>query len=189
MGFVLRRMGAILGAIGFVSLLGDLIHLQETMLSIIEAFRALTRPVWGFIFRAFPFEVYGWVKDYLTMGVIVGGMQVRAFAVNWEFVRQRVFAVTVRWFGVARLRLSAQTPRLYFLHIVYIFFSTIPMWPSKLLSWARRYIRGDWKTDSDGNEWPTDDYQIKLKRIYQIFFETFLWAAIIIAASYSLLLG
>ena len=189
MGFALRRMGAILGAIGFVSLLGDLIQLHETVLSIIDAFRGLTRPVWGFLLSWLPFEVYGWVIDYLTMGVIVGGMQVRAFAANWDFMREQVFRITANWFGIIRIRLSARTPHLYFLHLVYLFFAAILVWPKFLISWSIHYLKGDWKTDADGRQWPTDKHRIRLAKIYQTYFETLLWAAVILAISYSLLIG
>lgn len=80
-GFLLRQPFALLGAVALLSLAQDLLTWQENINTWLNAFQAVTRPIWDFLLGWF-FEWVGWefpcrVKDYLTVGVVMSGMSLR----------------------------------------------------------------------------------------------------------------
>jgi hypothetical protein len=96
-GFMLRQLGAIGGAITLLNLIREsaesmewLHRLRETLqwqhglLEVLNAFRAFTRPVATFLFGWLPALIRlpfpGWVKDYLTVGVVTALALVRVIA-------------------------------------------------------------------------------------------------------------
>ena len=81
---ILRQPMAILGALGFVSLLSGVAKIHEDVRFVIDVFQTMTRPIWEWTigpivaWLGLPFP--GWLKDYLTMGLIVGGASARQHA-------------------------------------------------------------------------------------------------------------
>lgn len=76
------RALALLGAIGLFGMVDDFITLSEGIQNWVDAWQAITRPVWDFLFGWF-FNWLNWpfpwcLKDYLSVGVINYGMTARS---------------------------------------------------------------------------------------------------------------
>lgn len=73
-GTILRQPLVFLGAIGVVSMLKGLITIHEDILVLVQAYQAVTQPIWdfllGWLFDLIGWRFPAWLKDYLTMGVI-----------------------------------------------------------------------------------------------------------------------
>lgn len=80
--FLSRTPFALLGAVGLLSLVRELLQWQEQFAYWIDAWRAVTRPVWDFLFgwilSYFDLPFPEWVKDYMSFAVISFGMSIRA---------------------------------------------------------------------------------------------------------------
>lgn len=79
--FLQRTPFALLGAVGLLSLIQDLMQWQEHIGAWLDAWQAVTRPIWdfllGWLFEWFGWEMPWWAKDYLTMGAIGSGARFR----------------------------------------------------------------------------------------------------------------
>ncbi|MEO1775640.1 MAG: hypothetical protein AAFS07_11880 [Pseudomonadota bacterium] len=79
---------ALLGAVGLLSLVSDFVGLADDVRALMEAWKAVTRPIWdvtlGPIFQWFGWPLPWWLKDYLTMGVIHAAMALRAKRALWR---------------------------------------------------------------------------------------------------------
>ncbi|MEM9141324.1 MAG: hypothetical protein AAGB15_15955 [Pseudomonadota bacterium] len=89
--FLSRTPFTLLGAIGLFSLVSDFVALQKDIDRWIDAWKSVTRPIWdfllGWLFDWIGWAMPWWLKDYLTVGLIVGGMAVRLLIVSktWNF--------------------------------------------------------------------------------------------------------
>jgi hypothetical protein len=79
-----RHFGALLGAVGLLSLLKDAMEWQHNLALYLDAFRAFTRPIAGFLFGWIPamfhLSLTGAAKDFLTVGLIVSSAYLRTAA-------------------------------------------------------------------------------------------------------------
>ena len=88
--FLGRTPFVLLGVLGLFSIVGTFMTLEENIAETLRAWRTVTRPIWEFLF-SWPFDLsLPWfLKDYLTLGVIVLGMQMRStHAAEKKFRRQ-----------------------------------------------------------------------------------------------------
>lgn len=81
-GFIFRVPYVVIGAIGLLSLIDGLLTFHRWIDQWIDAWQATTRPIWefafGWIFAFFNMDIPPLFCDYLTVGVIVTGMFIRA---------------------------------------------------------------------------------------------------------------
>ena len=74
---------AFLGGLGIVSLIDDLLSLHGWVQQWVDAWQAITRPIWdftlGWLFALFDMTVPWFVADYLTVTAIAFGMIARLF--------------------------------------------------------------------------------------------------------------
>lgn len=79
--FLQRQPFILLGAIGLVSLVDGLVDLPSDIGLWIDAWQAVTRPIWnfllGWLFAFFSIDFPWWVADYLTLGFITLGSGIR----------------------------------------------------------------------------------------------------------------
>ena len=75
-------VGSILAAIGFVTVIKDLMTIHETVAFVIEGYQRVTHPIWdwtlGPILKWFGLPLPALVKNYLTMVVITAGAEWRS---------------------------------------------------------------------------------------------------------------
>jgi len=78
---IYRLPVVLLAALGTVSLFKGLMTLHPDILELIKAYQTVTHPLWdftlGYLFEMWSIELPRWVKDYLTLGVIVMGAMYR----------------------------------------------------------------------------------------------------------------
>ena len=150
-GAIIRQPFAILGALAFISLIDNILTLQTTLENIVTAFQAVTRPVWEFLLGWLPWDLPGWVADYLTMGMVVSGMWFRALLVeNDDDLGVFTFLIAVLSNGL--------------------------LWPLSLPYFA--YVTLDRLRSGK-----------KIDPSYIVFWETGLWAIVLIAINYALIFG
>jgi hypothetical protein len=103
LGIAFRQFGALLGAVGLLSLLKDALEWQHNLALYLDAFRALTRPIatflFGWIAELFHWSFPGWEKDYLTVGVIttfalLGTAFVRGLSIN-DIRRPNIVSIVI----------------------------------------------------------------------------------------------
>lgn len=185
MAFITRQPLAILGALAFISLLGDIITLQETLENIIEAIRSVTRPVWRLLFAWLPFQIPPLVSDYLTMGAILAGMITRMRLYRWNMLKtSRVDFISYRifMFRIPRI-VKGQWARFYFIDIPVRILESLFFWPVSLSVRLIRYII------MSTHEWESQENREVWMKGYRIYFETFIWAVFILAINYALIFG
>ncbi len=90
---IVRQPFSIIGALGLISLLGDVIELPKNLKLIVTAYQSITQPIWdillGWLFRWIGWDFPWWVKDYLTMGIIVYAATLRSGTLQFEDLLQR----------------------------------------------------------------------------------------------------
>lgn len=83
--FMGQPVFALLGAIGLLSLVSGFLAIDEGIKDWLDAWKSITRPIWDFLlgwaFSLVDWTLPNWAKDYLTVGIIVHGMRIRAFRV------------------------------------------------------------------------------------------------------------
>ena len=82
-GLLGRAPFAFLGAMGIFSIVGNFMTLEENIYQTLEAWRAVTRPIWDFLL-GWMFDWIEWehkwlLKDYLTLAAVTFGATVRTF--------------------------------------------------------------------------------------------------------------
>jgi hypothetical protein len=158
-----RQPFAIIGAFGLLSFAHDSITWQTDVLSWIDAWRHVSRPIVQFIFGWIPscihMEVPSFAKDYLSVGLVIASATVRAASHNAER------------FGI----------HYYFIvPFVILFWSIIwPYW----MSIALIRIAGNFIGASFGDDPETAELQTARA---QVFFEFVLWAAVVVAINFAL---
>ena len=79
--FLSRAPFVLLGVLGIFSVVGTFLSLEENIALTLEAWRAVTRPIWDFLlgwaFELFSYDVPWWLKDYLTVGLVTCSMVFR----------------------------------------------------------------------------------------------------------------
>lgn len=174
---ILRQPMAILGALGFISLLSGVAKIHEDMRFLIEAFQTMTHPIWeytlGPVVRWLGLPFPWWAKDYLTMGLIVGAALFRAF---WTFTS--VFGAQL-----------GQRPDTRVLMANGFEFSVVNgiAWPFALA--AMLYMRVRLRSSNEEfkrySELPITAMPA-IRAYTRIFFEFLLWATLLLAVNYGL---
>ena len=81
-GFFGRAPFVMLGAIGLISLASGMVELQKNLSDWIAAYQFFSHGIWsiclGWLWAWTGWELQDWAKDYLTMGLIYLGMFLRA---------------------------------------------------------------------------------------------------------------
>ncbi|MEQ1713836.1 MAG: hypothetical protein ABL908_20900 [Hyphomicrobium sp.] len=175
--FILRSPLAILGALGFVSLLKGVMQLHEDVLYVVNGFQAVTHPIWDYTIGRFV-ELSSLWKSYLTMGLIVEGASLRAALAEID----KTVPLTIPFIPLDPIPARAAN-RLFTILSVVLSPLFVPIWPWTLAAAcyryfvAKRYPRG----------WPQFLSRISSQQSDMIFFEFLVWAALIIAFSYALI--
>lgn len=86
LGTAIRQFGAVAGAVSLLGLAKDALEWQHDIATWIDAFRHFTRPIATFLFGWIPAFFHwpfpGWVKDYLTVGIVSIGATIRSLTVD-----------------------------------------------------------------------------------------------------------
>jgi hypothetical protein len=178
---ILRQPMAILSAIGMLSLAEDLLQWQEQFQTWIDAWQAFSRPLALFLFgwlnNILPWALPYWWTEYVTMGMIICGILVRAwFFLFGESYRQRR-SNRLRENSIARNDVDIDHIKSFSLISLFFVLFVVPVvifWPFALI-FAFILISRD-----EG----LIDYS---KDLINIFVESFVWAAVLIAINYALL--
>ncbi len=173
LGWLLRQPFAILGAFGLLTFAHDAIRWHEYVLSWIDVWRHVTRPIVSAVFGWLPAWLHlrfpGPAKDYLSMGLIVAGS---LFRTTRTMLRESEFA--------RKNKISDNHPTGYlFVAGFIIAIPCILIWPIVTiyifwLAYSELYIRGK---NSDA------------VRSARLFCESLVWVAVIIVINYALLKG
>lgn len=128
LSFLARTPATFLAALGLLSLASNVLDIQKNVQDWIDAWTTVTRPVWDYTIALLApllgFDLKNWMKDYLTVGVIVAGMHIR-----FRFVYERQFAAFYEQHpgsGAAPVVTPAPEMLKYFLYIPLI-------WPLSLV--------------------------------------------------------
>ncbi len=189
MNFFQRAPFALLGAVGLVSLASGAMQLEQNIADWLAVWKAITRPIWeflfGWIFAWIGIEMPWWLKDYLSMGAIFSGMILRMRFFRWHLVntgKMETLNIRVLSFEVSEAK-KGQWARFYFgdlvLRMVFNFF----FWPLEIAFRFMRFRR--FYLDKTMSA----DVRSMILGSYQIYFETFFFALIIIAINYALIFG
>ena len=121
-GLLSRAPGGILGGLGLVSLLSGAIELHSGIQKIVTGYQSVTQPVWsfllGWLFEWLNWRFDSWMKDYLTMGVIVGAAAWRSDLVETRAEKHEPTSLAAR---------------------IGLFLSCIVLWPSWMLLYLGFY--------------------------------------------------
>ena len=182
MNALLRQPFAILGALVFISLLGDIVTLNESLRNIVQAIQTVTRPVWAFVLGWLPWELPGYTKDYLTMGAIVAGMTLRMRLFRWKSIHDHNTEykyMQVRFLTIPLVNVTpGQWFRFFLLDIPVRMIDNLLFWPVSLTYRLYRVSRDRlWEVQNKNTTW---------RRGYFIFAETFVWILIILTFNYTL---
>lgn len=170
---LLRQPFAILAALGMLNLARDAIQWNDSVLAWIDAWRALTRPTEEFLFGWFPAWLHlrfpNSAKDYISMSAITSTCLFRSFAVRLS-PNPQTGARIVRMYGI-----EAELSIFDFETIQEIFQGAL-VWPMTIMyvtavaiwNFAHKEDKGDGIDP-------------------RIFFESFVWVAIILAINFALL--
>lgn len=161
---------AILGAIGFISVLKNVMVLPQDLAFVIDGFRAVSRPVMefllGWLFELINIDPPGWALDYFVVGFITAGALYRGSAVYYTSDTYKKFSK------------ESSTSKFFYLCLAPA--SGIVMWPFYIALIMRDlYVDSEYVLDPgtrQGQETPQ-------------FLETFIYAAIILAVAYALAFG
>ena len=179
-----------MGAIGIFSFVSGLIELADGVQDWIDAWRAITRPIWNFLLGWFfewsNWQFPWWLKDYLTCGLVNSGMVIRTYFYDPPFKvrsdRSRILHVKKWyllcigwWIFLPKYRKLYKGKLKTTLFILYSSPAFILFWPINIASHALQLLI------------PNDSLNgVVSSRVY---FETFIWALIIIAINYALFLS
>jgi hypothetical protein len=160
---ILRQPMAILGALGLLSLAEDLLQWQQQFQTWIDAWQAFSRPVamflFGWLIDLWPWELPEWTLDYLIVGSIVYA----------SFVR------TILFVSIPNSLHEKHIPYLYIW--CFTIFGAFIFLPLISIAWPISVI---W--------YPIVLYSQKRQassKAAQIFMESLIWAAILIAINYA----
>jgi hypothetical protein len=192
---------AILGALGLLSLAEDLLQWQDQFQTWIDAWQAFSRPIAMFLFgwlaNLSPWELPDWWMDYIAMGIIVSASSARsitifdiydkynnnlgifpifpnvAYASSVETNRNKINDNSSAWISYRNTHYLAQL-----IYAPYV----IVTWPVQInifvmlipFSWHILKLRSH----------PDNNIGFQ-KRATIIFFNSFIWAAILIAINYA----
>ncbi len=174
-GLLSRAPFTILGMIGLFSIVGNFMTLEENIYQTLEAWRSVTRPIWefllGWLFEWIGWEMPWWVKDYLTMGAIVAGAQGRGAKIDPDWQDTWLF----RSGTLIVLALMIPVWPLIFVSL---------FWSFKAMLRSARAIRLSELADVEVDPELTASND-RLKQRNMIFFETFIFAFILIAINYA----
>ena len=184
----------------------NVITIQEDMLILVEAFHAVTHPVWdfllGWLFLWLNLDFPWWLRDYLTLGVISVAANTRMlFAIGAKgkvmfdatarkAVHQSIFLFPLwplAWFaflGNTRLLTDAKDSSLFVKVLKSIGGFGNKLFPIIASESAKRF---DPKTITvEEVDEVVDAVKQELHDSSVVFFEFFLWAIILIAVNYAL---
>ena len=180
-----RQPFAIFGALAFLSLLRDIIEIDTTILVVVDAIRDVTRPVWQFLLSWWPYSIPEWLPDYLTMGVIVAGMTVRMRLYWWSMLETTpARRLSIRFASIRLAKFGeGDWGRFYLIDLPLRIVDALLFWP---LTMVYRMTFAVFKYFQYSR---TPEFRKIWRDGYRIFYETFLWALIIIIANYVLLRG
>ncbi len=174
-GLLSRAPFTILGMMGLFSIVGNFMTIEENIYQTLEAWRSVTRPIWefllGWLFEWIGWEMPWWMKDYLTMGAIVAGAQGRGTKIDLDWRDTWLFRIG--------------TPLILALMIpVWPLIFVSLYWSFKALLRSARAIRLSELADVEVDpELTASNDRLKLRAM--IFFETFIFAFILIAINYA----
>ena len=186
---LIRNTFAIVGAFAVVGMLKGIISLQEDVQFVVQAIQSVTRTIWSFVFRPLSFEVPSIIQDYLTMGVVTAGMQMRSSLYMWSAIQKEdwnevIFSLPL--FGKILIADQGEPKKFYWAILPLQMLKAFFFWPLRIISSTWLYKKGRWKRNFDGDKWDTKQARRVSKQQYKIFFETLLWAFIIIVINYAL---
>ena len=163
-----RQPFAILGAFGLLTFAHDVVHWNEYVLSWLDAWRTVTRVIIsctiGWVFDQLHVHFSNDAKDYVAMGALVFGAMLRAANADnmigyGDRIIYKIFAIII------------------------ILVCGVIMWPMTLTAYAfigfAQIANKTWLVKIP------DDFKRGVP--LDVFFESFIWAAIIIGINYALL--
>ncbi len=171
---ILRQPMAILGALGLLSLAEDLLQWQDQFQTWIDAWQAFSRPVamffFGWLIDLWPWNLPDWVLDYLIAGSIVA----------ISLVRAQVIATYSNYYSYLKLSKSSglsfnRSMLNNFVIAQFVFIALSPLvilfWPLSIIYCLYLY---SFRAQNDFD-----------KNALMVFFESFIWAALLIAINYA----
>ena len=170
LNFLSRQPFALLGAFALLALPRGLIEWQEDIGTWIEAFRSVSQVLWDFLLGWLQLEIPQIIKDYLTIGLVGGGALVRGGIETNDGKNNTVGAKIMVSITIISISLFVW-PFILFLYLV-TFITTV--------------IIGTDYIDQFEHESRKERRELVRRRSI-IYFETFIYAAIIIAVNYALL--
>ncbi len=178
-GLLSRAPFTILGMMGLFSIVGNFMTLEENIHQTLEAWRSVTRPIWdfllGWLLEWIGWELSWWIKDYLTMGVIVVSAQGRGVKNDPDW--QETWDSRIMLLLVGALLIPVWP--LIFVFIVRSFY---------VLRLGARAIHLGELADMDVDpELAASNNSLKQRNM--IFFETFIFAFMLIAINYSFVIS
>ena len=187
--FMGRTPFAIMGALGIFGFAADVTQIDENMQVLVNAWRDVARPVADFLFgwnyRLFEMEMPSWVKDYLAAGLIVSGMSMRGF---------RAMFRDATGLGALVMLPSAQV-----VLIVPFTLLGLLIWPLYLVLFSymgrkvmidiQHHIERQKLDGAPPNRIAVSERELKGMRDFLFaFYETFVYALILLALNYWLLI-
>ena len=185
-----RQPFAVIGALSLISLLSNILDLQQDLQRIIHAIQTVTHWIWDVIFGWTNLNVAGWIKDYLTMGVIVAGMTLRMRLNRWHVINMeatgslRLRILTFPFFWIQK----GQWFRFYFIDLPIRMLDIFLFWPVHLLYRAIQFTRIIRSPEENLARLGAEPKGPWLES-YAVFLETFVWALVILVGSYAVAWG
>lgn len=171
-----RQPFAALGALALLSLADDLLQLHEWIEHWISAWRGITFPIWDFLLgpllRRFDLHLSDWMKDYLSIGLVVFGMNLRSRLYEVSMRTRSDGPQMVVW-HLGPFPVCAYDESNALLNVLFSlldFLEGILLWPAIIVNRVYRSIRG---------------YDLAREKLV-IFMETLVWVLMLVAFSYAL---
>lgn len=189
LSFLQRQPFAIVGAFGLVAIIDGFINIPGYIGQWVDAWQTITRPVWeflfGWIFEYFKITMPWWVKDYLTMGLIAAGMEVRSTIYDRQFLKNgfpnNPLETRTPIYSLYLSSLPNQWLKFYFVALPLLALDDFIRWPIRIIQVFLRYT-GIYKPDK---EHTICNWQEHKKDADSVYFETVLYALILIALAYA----
>ena len=181
---MLKRLPfALLAAVGFLTLLKDILEFHDTILIILNAVQYATRPAWAFILGWLPIEIPWLLADYLTMGAISAGMMIRMRLYWWKLITDdQKKSMELRFLFFQFGSITRKTPFLFYLiDLPLRFINSLMLWPFEFI--RRLYRLATVKLKKPLTQLSHDQW-MKGNLIYG---ETFILALLIIVINQALL--
>lgn len=186
-----HHLTALLAAVGMLSIMDNIMTLDVVIRRVVENYQLLSHTFWSWTMSIFNLSIPGGVADYLTMGLIASGMRFRAFkflydTMNldrvWHVVPYRLF-----WLYEGGVR-PLDWRHFYFFAAPLRSLQDLFFWPVSFLLMVRSYFRRDYQRNYGGKKISgNDEFILKSKSMYHIYFESIVLFLIVLALNFILL--